>query len=248
MLGDNRWAYFHKTIGGYTPIKMYVIEELVEKNIYNGWDSTLPINWNVLKILNVKYVLLQQEVINENLELVHMDEANKLYTYRFKNYLPHGYFINNYLIVPDEFERIGLINTPEFDPGITAILEEQPPVSITTPDSASSELVDYTPNLVKFDVFTTNEALFVISDIYYPPGWKLYIDQHKSDKIYKTNHAVQSVIVPEGNHTVELRFEPDSYYHNVKIAYASVSILYLMIIISFILSNKEKILTKFNKK
>ena len=234
MFGDNRWAYFHKNIGGYTPIKMYVIEELVEKNIYNGQDADIPINWNVLKILNVKYVILQQQVSNENLELVNIDEANKIYTYLFKNYLPHGFFVNNYQVVPDEFERIRLINTPEFDPGTTAILEEQPPVSVTSPDSISSELVEYTPNLVKFDIYTDKEALFVISDIYYPPGWKLYIDEQGKEGIYKTNHAVQSIVVPEGKHTVELRFTPESFSRNIRLASISLGILYLTIIGSVI--------------
>ena len=41
-----------------------------------------------------------------------------------------------------------------------------------------------------------------------------------------------SIIVPEGNHEVELRFEPDSYYENIKISYASLGIIYIVIIFS----------------
>ena len=55
--GDNRWAYYHQTIGGYSAIKMYTIEELIENNLYKGWDKTFPINLNLLKILNTKYLI-----------------------------------------------------------------------------------------------------------------------------------------------------------------------------------------------
>lgn len=93
LFSDNRWVYFHQSIGGYSPIKMYAIEELVEKNIYNGWDPALPFNWNVLKILNVKYVIAQQKVQHPFLQLVKSDENNKLYAYYFNQYLPRAFLL-----------------------------------------------------------------------------------------------------------------------------------------------------------
>ena len=86
----------------------------------------------------------------------------------------------------------------------------------------------------KFDVYTDKNALFVISDVFYPPGWRIYIDEQKVETVYKTDHAIQSIIVPSGSHKIEMHFEPESYSRNINLAYISVSILYLTLLGSLI--------------
>ncbi|NOX89795.1 MAG: hypothetical protein GXO77_12280, partial [Calditrichaeota bacterium] len=62
-------------------------------------------------------------------------------------------------------------------------------------------------------------------------------------KIYKTDHAVQSIIVPAGNHKVVMIFKPASYYRYVRLASISLSIIYLTIILSLALPFAKKKLT-----
>ncbi|MEJ2546135.1 MAG: hypothetical protein P8Y99_18890, partial [Calditrichaceae bacterium] len=176
------------------------------------------------------------------------DQKNNLFVYLFNNHLPRGFFVNDYVIIKDEIERIKTINNKEFDPGKTAIVEAEIPQQVNKPDSSYSRWVDFTPNLSKFEVYTDKQALFVISEVDYPPGWKYYLDGTLKDDIYKTDHAIQSVVVPEGKHTVELRFEPDSFTQDLRLSYASVSIIYILIIISLIIENRNKILSMINKK
>jgi len=233
-MGDNRWAYYHQTIGGYSPVKMYTIEEIIENNIFNGWDKNLPINWNILKILNVKYVVLQQQIYNNNLALVHSNPNDKLFTYKFNGSLPRGFFIGNTKIVTDEYERVALLNQASFNPDSLALVEEEITESITFPDSSLSTVTEFTPNKVVFDVYTDKQSLFVISELFYPPGWKIFMDGTRIEKIYKTDHAIMSVIVPAGKHEIVLAFEPDSYFCDIKISYASLSILYLVIAFSLV--------------
>jgi uncharacterized membrane protein YfhO len=70
--------------------------------------------------------------------------------------------------------------------------------------------------------------------MYYPPGWQIYIDEKPVENIYKTDHAIQSIVVPHGEHKVSLRFEPESYVKNVSYAMGSLSLVYLVIIGSLI--------------
>ncbi|NOX88744.1 MAG: hypothetical protein GXO77_06940 [Calditrichaeota bacterium] len=230
LFSDNRWAYYHQTIGGYSPIKMYVIEELVEKNIYNGWDARLPFNWNVLKILNVKYVITQQPIQHPFLRLVKKNPSGTLFAYYFTGHLPRAFFVGSYKVIKDERQRLRAINSREFDPAKTALLEEKLSAPISQPDSSYTRVLSFTPNEIKFDVYTDKQSLLVLSEVYYPPGWKIYIDGKQADKIYKTDHAVQSIIVPAGRHKVEMKFHPDSYFKNIKISYASLGLIYLVIV------------------
>ncbi len=235
LFGDNRWAYFHQTIGGYSPIKMYVIEELVEKNIYNGPDPKLPINWNVLKILNVKYVILQGPVEHSMLTPAFSDAQNKLYTYRFNERLPRAFFVGQTRVIKDELERLKTINSPDFDPAQTAILEEALTQKISQPDSSYAKVLAFSSNREEFEVYSDKTALLVISEVSYPPGWKIFLDDQPVDKIYKTDHAVMSIVVPQGRHKLELIFRPDSYYKNIKIAAVSAGLIYLGIFIPLVI-------------
>jgi uncharacterized membrane protein YfhO len=92
----------------------------------------------------------------------------------------------------------------------------------------------FNPNQTHFDVYTDKQSLFVISEIYYPPGWKILINGNPAEKIYKANHAVQAVVVPAGRHKIEVNFAPDSYQRNVQLALGSVSLIFLIILGSLI--------------
>jgi uncharacterized membrane protein YfhO len=102
----------------------------------------------------------------------------------------------------------------------------------------------FNPNEIEFEVYTDKTSLFVISEMHYPPGWHIFVDDQQVQKIYKTDHALQSVILPEGHHKVQAIFEPESYQHYVNLSYASAGILYLIITFSLVMMNKEKILKR----
>jgi hypothetical protein len=226
LFGDNRWAYYHQTIGGYDPIKMVAIEELIENNLNTAVDGKTPINWSILKILNVKYIISQQKIEHPKLVLAHNDAAAGLYTYLFMERLPRGFFTGEYKVIKDERERLIYMNTADFHPETVSILEEVPAVTISKPDSSMSRLIDFSPNASGYEVFTSQTALFNIAECFYPPGWKIYIDQQAVEKIYRTDHAVQSIIMPAGSHRIDLRFEPDSYYRNVRYAWLALILIY----------------------
>lgn len=241
MFGNNRWAYYHQIIGGYSAIKMYTVEEIIANNIYKGWDKQFPFNYNILKMLNVKYVIAEQKFNTEKLRLVSQDIQEKLNTYLNLDRLDRAFFVGTYQVIKDEYDRLEMLNNPNFDPALTALLEEEPEAAFEEPDSSRVSVASFNPNEISFKAFSDKQALFVISEVYYPPGWKAYIDDEPVTKIYKTNHAIQSIIFPAGEHEVDLRFEPDSYYNNIRISYASAGILYITILLSLLYTYKSKL-------
>jgi uncharacterized membrane protein YfhO len=244
MFGDNRWVYYHQSIGGYSPIKMYTIEELITNNLYNGPDKRIPFNWNMLKFLNVKYIIIRQNIYNPNIELVNADKQNQMFTYRFKDRLNRAFFVGDYIIEPDEYKCLRLINNPTFDVAKTAILEEKMSMDIALPDSQQVKLTLFNPNRSVYEVYTDKTSLLVISELFYPPGWKISIDGKPAEKIYKTDHAIQSIVVPQGKHKIEVLFHPDSYFRNVRISYASLSIIYLLIVFGLYKEKGAELLRK----
>jgi hypothetical protein len=231
-MSSNRWAYYHQIIGGYSPIKMYTVEELLQNCLNKSTDGKFPLNLNVIRMFNVKYIVLNQKIAHPDMILVHSDDRNKLYTYQLQTQLSRGFFVNKQKVIQDQYERLNYINQAQFNPADEAIIETELHQPIGTPDSTTSVLTNFTPNLLEFDVYTDKQALFVISESHYPPGWKAFIDEKEVTEIYKTNHSMQSIIVPAGKHKVELKFEPSSYYSNLTVASISVSVIYLVILLS----------------
>jgi hypothetical protein len=128
----------------------------------------------------------------------------------------------------------------DFNPAVEAIIEKELGQTVGKPDTTFSQLTEFTPNQIKFEVYTDRPALFVISESWYPPGWKIFIDEKEVSEVYKTNHSMQSVVVPAGNHKIELKFEPDSFYTNLTVASISVGIIYLTILLSLGMVLKER--------
>ena len=47
--------------------------------------------------------------------------------------------------------------------------------------------------------------MLVLSEVYYP-AWKAYVDGERV-QIYRADHLLRAIPVPNGEHTVELRYE-----------------------------------------
>ena len=68
----------------------------------------------------------------------------------------------------------------------------------------------------------------IFSEIYYDKGWNAYVD-NKLTPHFRANYVLRGMQVPAGNHTVEFKFEPTSYYTGETVAYASSIILLLLL-------------------
>ena len=69
---------------------------------------------------------------------------------------------------------------------------------------------DYSAQDMTFTVETDRQRWLVISEVYYPEGWKASVDGEPVD-IHQADYLLRAVRVPEGRHEVRLHFEPASY-------------------------------------
>jgi len=119
------------------------------------------------------------------------------------------------ILLPKYSETLFLLRNPDFDNRHKIIINDE------IDDKIKNKLLDQSPNennvnVVKYEsdyqqinVYTKNSGFLFISDLYYP-GWKAYVDDIET-KIYRTNWAFRSIHIPEGEHLVEFRYEPESF-------------------------------------
>jgi uncharacterized membrane protein YfhO len=91
-----------------------------------------------------------------------------------------------------------------------AILEEPPPFSIEPSENNHVEITGYDIQKINLNAAVEKPAHLILSEIYYPAGWKAYVDG-KETKIYKTNYVLRSIFLQPGDHEVEFLFKPSSF-------------------------------------
>lgn len=131
--------------------------------------------------------------------------------YENPNFLPRARFVKKIRAVnkPAVATKI-LWNEDKFDPAITALVENYS--GPTELENGELILADYSnTNAVNLTVRTGDSGFLVLSDSWYP-GWKAYIDGQET-KIYKTNAVSRGILITgAGEHTIEFRFVPKSFY------------------------------------
>ena len=107
-------------------------------------------------------------------------------------------------------------------------------------------LTHYAPNELHYTYNTSSDRAALFSEVYYPDGWKAWIepagaygkvvDGHyqptaaaKPLELFRADWILRGAIVPEGEGTIVMRFEPDSYAVGENISLAS-SILLLLLL------------------
>jgi hypothetical protein len=222
---DSRTSYFFKSLGGYHGAKMKRYNELATYQITpemqkliagfktpDAIDSimgTLP----VINMLNTKYYIYDWNsppLVNQHA-------------------LGNAWFVQSVKLVDNADQEIKALDN--FDPKTTAVVDKRFEKELSGFTSASGEgeirLTQYDPNFLKYQASANNGTqLAVFSEIYYPKGWKAFIDG-KEAEILQANYVLRALVVPQGTHEIEFRFEPRSYFVGNKISMAS-SILLLL--------------------
>lgn len=200
-------SYFHKTIGGYSAVKMQRYQDLIERHISKN-------NQAVFNMLNTKYFIFKGQ---DGTPTAQLNPAA----------LGNAWFVNNIRIVPDANAEIDSLTG--FDPAGDAIVhaEFKDYVSGLKPSkNGSITLASYSPNTVEYESNTEGEQLAVFSEIWYGPnkGWQAYVDGKAVDHI-RADYVLRAMKVPSGKHKITFEFKPKAYYLGETISLISSSIL-----------------------
>ena len=110
-------------------------------------------------------------------------------------------------------------------------------------DSLSTiRLTSYEPNRLVYETSSAKDGVAVFSEIYYP-GWQAKIDGQPVD-IARADYILRVMNVPAGQHTIEMWFDPQSLHVTESIAYASLALLLIGVMILIWFSKKKLITPK----
>jgi uncharacterized membrane protein YfhO len=96
-------------------------------------------------------------------------------------------------------------------------------------NSANVRLNTYAPDALTYSSSSSVDGTIVFSEIYYPYGWKAYIDGKPCD-IFRVNYLLRAVNVPAGQHEIRFEFRPDSVRKGNLLSGLFVGIMYLTLL------------------
>ena len=69
---------------------------------------------------------------------------------------------------------------------------------------------EHLPNYISYIYDSPVPQATIFSEIYYPEGWNAYVDGEPADH-FRANYTLRGMMIPAGNHTIEFKFEPQTY-------------------------------------
>ncbi len=205
-LGDpfksSETSFFHKTVGGFHSARLMRIQEVVDHQF------TKSVNQDVLDMLNTKYIITQ-------------DPSNGTYKMqRNPTVCGNAWFVKSVQFVKNAEEEMQAISS--FDPKNEAMVDQRYSSLIGSNNLGSGvegfiKLTDYKPDHLTYEYSIAKDAVAVFSEIYYEKGWKMFVDG-KEEPYFRANYLLRAAQLKAGNHKVEFKFEPTSYYAGEKIS------------------------------
>ena len=198
-------SYKHNTIGGYSPAKLGLYQDLIEKQIYKnierwGANAAVKDSFPVLNMLNMKYVIVPDQQDPKQTQAVLNPFA-----------LGNCWLVKEVKFVKNADEEMASLNS--FDPVQTAFVDEKfksaIPFSPLYDSSATIKLVQNNNDEIIYEFNAASNQFAVFSEVYYPLGWEAYIDGKKTPYC-KTNYALRGLAIPAGKHSIEFIFDPAS--------------------------------------
>lgn len=186
-------SYFHKSIGGYSPVKLRRYQDIIE------FYMSGQFNMNIINMLNTKYFILPNRQTGEPTVQQNPDAFG------------NAWFVNSVEFVDNPDEEIlaiadkNLKDTAVVDKRYTSMIDG---VDFKR-DSASSIINTVcNPNHLVYKTSTKKDQLAVFSEVFYDKGgWIAYIDGKEAPH-FRSNYILRTMIVPAGEHEIEFKYVP----------------------------------------
>jgi hypothetical protein len=129
--------------------------------------------------------------------------------FEFTGALLRAKLYSNWQVVTNDQKTLEQLASPTFDPAQTVLVADPlqtAPATATNQPAGTVDFVSYTSKKIALKTKADTATVMLLNDKY-DPDWKALVDG-KPATLLRCNFIVQGVQLAAGQHTVELRFEP----------------------------------------
>ena len=205
---ESRTSYYLHSVGGYHAAKLRRYQDLIDEHLSKG-------NMEVINMLNTRYFIQDQDgvpqpVLNPGAygNAWFVDEVKLVDSAREESDALRSLDLRRCAVADSRFEEF--VKTPQGRP------------------DGSIELLSYAPDRLVYHSSSSCDATAVFSEIYYPYGWKSYIDGEPCGH-FRSDYVLRAMSVPAGEHEIVFEFRPDSIYKGSKVNALFKALMYVFI-------------------
>ncbi|NJN99182.1 MAG: YfhO family protein [Anaerolineales bacterium] len=213
--GGNSAASVYKLqdLTGNTPLQLASVENFMRR---------MP-SWRLWQLLSVRYILDSRNIADAGLSLV--SEEGDLKVFEMGDPFPRAWFVGSTEVIADDNQAISRLASDDFDLRQTAIVPTPLDLPPTDPAASTVTIQTFDANALQAEINASDRQLLLFSQIFYP-GWQAKIDNQPAE-LLRVNVIQQGVVVPAGQHTLELVFSPGSFWLGLGITGAALLICLL---------------------
>ena len=205
--------YFFNSINGYHAAKLGRYNDVMDFYLNKN-------HLNTLSMFNTKYIIFNQEGEKQI----------------FKNEFSSGsaWFVKENINVSDDDQEIKSLDTLNYkEISVSQSFESKKYYNNTSSIVVAEKKSDY----IRYDVGSDDTGLIIFSEIFYPKGWKAYINDQEVT-IERFNYILRGLEVPKGKHKLEFVFDPTIVKLSSNISLFS-TLGFMFIILVMILKRKN---------
>lgn len=206
-------SYYHKMIGGYHAAKLTRYQDLIDRHLSNFQrGSETDADWNVLNMLNAKYV-----VSMDGEPLVNPEAMG------------NAWFVNEVKYVDSPDAEMAALSQIQPDSVAVADAKFREALGASLPVTPGDTIYEttYAPNRLTYNAKTSKGGVAVFSEVFFPWGWRATIDGAEVP-IGRVNYVLRAIQVPAGNHTIEMVFDPQSLRTTDTAATVAIILIYIL--------------------
>ena len=211
IFNSSKPSYFHKTVGGYSAVKLRRYQELIdvqlspelgrlsqnlrkvtsEADIYKVFGNT-----PILNMLNTRYVIIS----GASLPL-------------FNNYAyGNAWLVDKVRFAATPDDEIGLLDDVDLQSVVLVdeALKESVNDTVFNTEGAEIQLISYQPNRLEYAFSAKTPQLAVFSEVFYYTGWHAYIGD-KEVPFFRADYLLRAMNLEAGSYKITFVFEPSSY-------------------------------------
>jgi hypothetical protein len=209
--------------------------------ISNEGDEVMGLRWmhdirrgardDGQKILSAAYVISAAPLDDPALRLV--QQGADAYLYVQRDNWPRLYAAPAIQVVDRDEDALSLIVGAGFDPFASAVVltgQDAPPLpplgDVPQHAAFSARMARYEANSLQALVDVDRPVMVVFGESYFP-GWRGWVDGQPVP-VWRVNYAFRGLVVPPGQHVLEMRFEPPGLRLGIAVSLGSLVVLALI--------------------
>ena len=212
-------SLFHNSIGGYHAAKLRRFQE--------AYDYFRFHNNNVMvDMLNTKYVISDGESDKEL--FINEDAAGNVWA------------VDSIYLTDSADEILDKLTKIDIKTHAITFHDSYGPDNINQFNSKDLLEINFnrnSSNHITYKYNANSPQLLIFSEIYYPKGWNVYLDDNLSE-YFDANYILRAMLVPEGKHKIDFYFEPQIVKFGINVRL--ISILLTFSFIAYMLYKKTK--------